>query len=543
MTSREGVLWAWGSNDYGELGDGTTVERACPVPVRAPSDIIAIEAGPSAVHVLRGDGTVWGWGYNLDGKLGDGTEVPRRAPVQVKGLTDVVAIASWDATYALKADGSVWAWGSNHGGQLGDGTESPRSTPGRVAGLPKIVGIAASGGTGFALAADGTVWAWGDDGCGELGGAQRRNEYRPAQVLCFKDGQHWTLERVTAICAGIFSGYALRNDGTVWSWGANDLGQLGNGETINAMQNLLAATGRHNAASPVLGLSDVVAISSKGVTAYALRSSGTVWAWGSNEYGQLGTGSTHPRHSTVPVQVRGLTGVTAISSNGDSAYALRSDGTVWAWGENDYGELGDGTHEHRSRPVLVVGLRGVTAIAAGIIAGYAMVGGSSQGNGEPGLNQDVTREEYLAQVHEVSDELIADAEGVVSAIGLAGRYLGEKAMAVSISTLELAPHMAASTVGILASRLATVLMEDASNGKVEHFTTLMERSLSGDETADHFIRLTMKAAMDVASQDRAEMRASRTTLQESLVLLEKYPGIAAEACRALALQLASMRGH
>lgn len=369
---REGVLWAWGSNDYGELGDGTTIERPIPFPVRAPSDIVAVDAGPQSVHVVRGDGTVWGWGYNIDGKLGDGTEESRMTPVQVKGLSDVVAVAAWDACYALLADGSVWAWGSNNGGQLGDGTQNPRSTPARVEGLPRALAVTASGGTGFALGAGGTVWAWGHDGYGQFGGAESRNDHGPVEVLRFDAGRDTKLSGVTAICAGIFSGYALRNDGTVWSWGANDVGQLGNGSTVNATENLLASMTRHNAASPVRGLSDVVAISSKGVTAYALRSDGTVWAWGSNKYGQLGAGSVLA-YSVVPMQVIGLREVIAISSNGDSAYALRSDGTVWAWGENDFGELGDGTHEHRSRPVQVVGLSGVTGIAAGIIAAYALV--------------------------------------------------------------------------------------------------------------------------------------------------------------------------
>ena len=373
-TAHDRSLWAWGSNDFGELGDGTTTERANPVRVMGANDIKTIEAGGQVVHVLHHDGTVWGWGSNSDGKLGDGTQTSRGTPVQVRGLSDVVAIASWDAAYALKSDGSVWAWGSNNGGQLGDGTRSPHSLPTRVSGIPPMVDVAASGGTGFGLATDGSVWAWGHDGHGEFGGARGAGTFGPAQVMCFVDGREWILGGVKAICAGIFSGYALREDGTVWSWGANDAAQLGNGEVSSNVEHLLGSLTAHNAASQVIGLTEVVAISSKGINGYALKSDGMVWAWGSNNYGQLGLGSTQPRCSPVPVQVRGLSEVVAISSAGDSAYALRRDGTLWAWGENDYGELGDGTEHQRSHPVHVTGLMNVVEVSAGIIAAYAICG-------------------------------------------------------------------------------------------------------------------------------------------------------------------------
>ena len=151
-----------------------------------------------------------------------------------------------------------------------------------------------------------------------------------------------------------------RSDGTVWAWGVGTVGQLGNGGTANSPVPV-----------QVSGLTGVTAISGS----YALRSDGTVWAWGSNTQGQLGNGTTG-NNSTVPVKVSGLTGVTAIAGvlDGGSGYALRSDGTVWAWGPNFFGELGNGTTTQSTVPVKVSGLTGVAAIAGGDGTGYALVG-------------------------------------------------------------------------------------------------------------------------------------------------------------------------
>ncbi|SBW20036.1 chromosome condensation regulator RCC1 [Candidatus Protofrankia californiensis] len=178
------------------------------------------------------------------------------------------------------------------------------------------------------------------------------------------------LEQVTVIAAGGGleggSGYALRQDGTVRAWGANDFGQLGDGTTADSSVPV-----------QVVGLEQVTAIAAGGSPspydpqAYALRRDGTVWAWGGNNFGQLGDGTTTDR--TTPVQVVGLNQVTAIASGFSSGYALRRNGTVWAWGGNNFGQLGDGTTTDRTTPVQVVGLDQVTAIAAGSDSGYALV--------------------------------------------------------------------------------------------------------------------------------------------------------------------------
>jgi alpha-tubulin suppressor-like RCC1 family protein len=166
---------------------------------------------------------------------------------------------------------------------------------------------------------------------------------------------------VIAIAGGGDAGYALKSDGTVWAWGDNSSGQLGDGTTNDSgtTPNDMGVF----TAMQVEGINSATAVAGGGTTGYALKSDGTVWAWGDNSSGQLGDGTKND--SAVPVQVKNLAGVTAVAGGGAAGYALKSDGTVWAWGSNRVGNLGDGTKNDSTVPVQVSGLSGVTAIAAG----------------------------------------------------------------------------------------------------------------------------------------------------------------------------------
>jgi alpha-tubulin suppressor-like RCC1 family protein len=328
----DGTVWAWGWNDCGQLGDGTTTNRTIPVQVKGISDVVAIAAGMYHTVALKNDGTVWAWGFNYYGELGNGTadKDSHSTPVQVKGISDVKAIAAgMYHTVALKNDGTVWAWGDNEHDQLGNETtkEEYHSTPVQVKGISDVKSITAGNGYTVALKNDGTVWAWGDNYFGTTNSSST-----PVQVKGISD--------VKAIAAGASYTVVLKNDGTVWAWGVNEYGKLGDGTTNNSFTPV-----------QVNGISNVKAIAAGAYHTVVLKNDGTVWTWGYNHYGELGNGTTVD--SSTPVQVKGISDVKAIAAGACHTVALKNDGTVWAWGCNYDGELGNGTAVDSSTPVQV----------------------------------------------------------------------------------------------------------------------------------------------------------------------------------------------
>lgn len=379
----DGAVWAWGDNREGRLGDGTYTDQNTPVQVQGLTRYTAtvIAAGNSAYIVLKDDGTVWTWGIS---------------PVQVSGLSGVTAIAAGDAHYAaLKNDSTVWTWGKNGYGQLGDGTTTNRQTPLKVSGLSGVTAIAAGDYHTIALTNDGTVWTWGKNGTGQLGDGtdcERDggifSDLSAKPIPCYKTNpvQVSGLSGVTAIAAGGSHSVALTNDGKVWTWGADDEGQLGinntctsGGYVISPSLGYVPDTSivtpencHYHAPVQVSGLSGITAIAAGGGHTVALMNNGTVWAWGKGQLTghpitstfvtpnpsnplsdpTVGWVDTTDRNNHHPHQVSVPSGVTTIAAGGDTTLALKNDGTVWAWGDN-------------SGPVQVSGLSNVTAIAAG----------------------------------------------------------------------------------------------------------------------------------------------------------------------------------
>ncbi|HCT64570.1 MAG TPA: hypothetical protein DIC60_04800, partial [Lachnospiraceae bacterium] len=265
-----------------------------------------------------------------------------------------------NAGYALKSDGTVWSWGENSSGQLGDNSTSQRKTPVQVSNLTGVTAIEGGYNTGYALGTGGAVWSWGQNSYGKLGDGTTSQRRTPVQVK--GELGVGNLTGVTAIAGGIYNGYALKG-GIVWSWGTNSTGALGINKNYSQMSESKVPV-------QVVNLTGVTAIAAGDSAGYALKSDGTVWAWGDNVYGKLGNGTTNS--SLVPVQVSNLSGVTAIASHNFQAYALKSNGTVWAWGSNSTGQLGNGTTTNSSVPVQVSNLTGVTAIVSAGTSAYAL---------------------------------------------------------------------------------------------------------------------------------------------------------------------------
>lgn len=338
------TLWQWGG--YPSKVDPDN-KRPALVRVRGLTGVAAVAAGRHYL-ALKTDGTVWATNGRSAASIRPrdpslpGVGVKGLVPGLVEGLKDVTAVATTcDHSLALQADGTVRAWGWNHFGQLGDGTTRtwyPPSAPVRVRGLGEVTAIAAGSSHSLALRKDGTVWAWGRNVDGELGDGTNIDRHLPVEVR--------GLDRVTAIAAGGERSLALRADGTVWAWGNNFLGQVGDGTRTF-----------RNSPVRVVGLEKIAAISAGRAHSLALGKDGTVWVWG-------GHGSRNTEVG-VPAPVSELTGAVAIAGGDLHSLVLRPDGTVWAWGGNMYGELGGSPDKWHDVPAQVKGLTGVTAIAAG----------------------------------------------------------------------------------------------------------------------------------------------------------------------------------
>lgn len=352
----DGTVTCWGVNDFGELGNGSNTKSKVPVYVNSLTGIVAITAGTRHSLSLKNDGTVWAWGKNTDGQLGNGSNTNSNIPVQVTGLTDITAIAAgYYHSLALKNNGTVWAWGANGDGALGNGTTvTSKNVPTQMAGLTGIIAIA--GGSGFSLAIknDGTVWACGTNSGYQLGNGTNSASFVPVQVS--------SLTGITAISAGDYYSLAIKNDGTVWAWGENYYGVYGNGTTTDGTTPVQVL-------SSLTGFTKIKAAKSYSI---AIKNDGTMWAWGYNTNGQLGNGST--TNSNIPVQVTGLTNISEIAGGFYHSLALKNDGSGWAWGDNTFGQLGNGTQTNSHIPVQVMGLcNGASAILENAEENYISV--------------------------------------------------------------------------------------------------------------------------------------------------------------------------
>jgi alpha-tubulin suppressor-like RCC1 family protein len=357
------VVASWGDNSFGELGDGTMTTRALYGDIAAGSDVVQVAAGRTHNLALRSDGTVSAWGLNDHGALGDGTTTDRSTPVQVKGLAGVITqvAAGEEFSLALRSDGTVWAWGRNDRGQLGRGTiSSGELAAARVAVLNRVTKISAGRDFALALRSDGIVFAWGSDRFGQVGNGD--TSYSPVSVPVKVAG----LSQVTGISAGFDSALATETSGisavtSVWAWGNNDDGQLGDGTMVT-----------HSTPERVTGLPVSIAGISVGEQfAAVLGTDGSVWGWGVNDLGQLNFAPS--RLVTRPVnEIATGSRITQISAGYLHMLALRSDGTVLGWGSNFFGQLGNGLQAHDSGPVQVTNMAGATQVAAGQLASYTV---------------------------------------------------------------------------------------------------------------------------------------------------------------------------
>lgn len=332
--------WIWGCNNIGQLGDGTTINKSSPIAFEYENlgwtDISLSYQGIA----IRGDGTAWTWGSGQGGALGNNATIDKCSPVSVVGgFTDWCDIsAGSNSIVAIRKNGTGWSWGINTNGQLGDNTVVSKSSP--VA----IVGgftdwCKMSGGTNSAvgLRKNGSIWSWGVNSVGQLGDGTTVNKSSPISIVGgFVD---WC-----NISTGVNHVLSIRTNGTLWSWGGNANGRLGDGTTIS----------KSSPVSVIGGFTDWWKISAGQGHSLAIRQDGTAWTWGLNASGQLGDGTAVSNASPVSV-IGGFTDWCDINGGLCTSAGIRTDGTAWTWGSNTFGKLGDGTTVNKSSPVSVVG--------------------------------------------------------------------------------------------------------------------------------------------------------------------------------------------
>lgn len=341
-----GQVLCWGDNGLGQLGNGTTASSSTPVEVRGLCDAIDLEVGAGMACARTRSGRGVCWGSNANGNLGGGRTfeaLPQSPlPLAAPALDGATAMSCGAGYCCVMRSTGLWCWGSNRTNQLGIGSTDPlRLEPAMVPGSSDIVAVSASTATA-AVRMSGTALTWGANVRGRLGMETPATSPTPIPVPGITDA--------TDVSAGVWHMCALRTGGVVSCWGNNTFGELGRG----------APGADVGAPAAVPGLTGVVRLALGYHFTCALAAAGTVSCWGSNGYGELGRGMSSTFVAT-PAPIAGLTDVTQVSaeSNNDStpegthACALRSNGDVLCWGNNNTGQLGDGTTTNRSVPTAV----------------------------------------------------------------------------------------------------------------------------------------------------------------------------------------------
>ncbi len=340
----DGSLWTWGANGNGDLGLGNTVARSSPVQVGSLLTWSKVSGGLGC-SAIKTDGTLWGWGSSLSG---NGTAIVVSSPVQIGSLSDWSAIAYGDARAAVRTNNTLYTWGLNSGGTLGQNTgdSQNRSSPVQIGSNNEWSSFAFGGYSAAGVKNDGTLWTWGFVGAAN-------NIFSASSPVQVGSLSNWAQVSMGGLFGSDNSGLALTQDNAIYAWGSNTSGNLGDNSRINR-------------SSPVQvgNLSDwaQINVSAAGSSTYAIKTNGTLWAWGQNDYGQLGMNDRVNRSS--PVQVGALSNWAQVTGGSLFFVAIKTDGTIWSCGYNFDGALGLGVTQDRSSPVQIGSLSDWAQVAA-----------------------------------------------------------------------------------------------------------------------------------------------------------------------------------
>ncbi len=480
----DGTLLAWGYNIYGQLGDGTTTNRSNPVVVtdalgNTITGIQSVSAGVFHTVALKTDGTLLAWGRNNKGQLGDGTLVNRSNPIVVTDalgntITGIQSVsAGGDSTVALKTDGTLLAWGYNIYGQLGDGTTTKKINPVVVTDalgntITGIQSVSAGYRHTVALKTDRTLLAWGYNLYGRLGDGTTTTKHNPVMVT---DALGNTITGIQSVDAGRWHTVALKTDGTLLAWGRNTSGQLGDGTTTKKINPVVVTDALGNT------ITGIQSITAGGFHTVALKTDGTLLAWGENTAGSLGDGTTTKKINPVVVTDsltnRITTGIQTMTTGFSHTVALKTDGTLLAWGYNVYGQLGDGTVTNKSNPVVVTDALGnAISNVASLMNVVASSGDTTPPvvtapidiyvsavdiNGTPASNSLITT--FLAQV-----SAIDNIDGSLTPTNNALTIFPIGITTVTFTATDAAGNIGTATATVTVQSLATPVISNIANG-------------------------------------------------------------------------------
>ena len=333
FTKTDGSLWTVGRNQYGQLGDGNTVDRNESIKI-VNSDVIDVAGGQYHSLFIKSDGSLWGMGRNNYGQLGDGTTTDRTSPVKIVDANVSKVEAYGTHSLYLKNDGTLWAFGRNNYGQLGDGTSTDRNVSLQV--LSGVSTMAAGLNHTLAVKTDGSLHAWGRNHKGQLGDGTTTDRTSPIQVLG---------SGISQVAAGNYHSIFTNTSGDLYAMGWNQYGQLGDGTTTDRVSPVQSG-----------GASNVSHIAAGNFSSY-YRSDSTGGVFGRNQYGQLGDGTTTDRNSSVSGSSNFKYATFAPAQS--YAYMLHDNNSLLAWGKNNYGQLGNGTTDDNATPSTVISSNGM----------------------------------------------------------------------------------------------------------------------------------------------------------------------------------------
>jgi len=456
----DGSLWAWGNNEYGQLGLGDEFKddySSTPLRVGTENNWASVVVGKWHTIALKTDGTLWAWGYADDGQLGLGEEYEYlvddydykyvNTPVQVGVDVDWAAVSTGQAhTAAIKKDGSLWTWGDNEYCQLGFGGNclllsgdiiENRSEPGRVGTGNDWEAISAGDSHNVARKTNGSLWAWGWNPYGQLGVGS--NDYQiptPEQIFTAGGNNNDWAE----VSASYGHTMALKKDGSLWAWGLAEWGQLGLGDGYNYLVTNDAQQYKYVNAPVRIGEGDDwTAAEAGGTHTMALKNDGSLWVWGWADYGQLGLGEDYEylvtndeyqyKYVDIPVQVGEGKDWMVISANiSDHNVAMKKDGSLWAWGDNWTGQLGfDNDFNYSYIPVQIAFPDGQTAAYTRDFTIKTILFGDMNNDGVVDEMDVVALERYLARWPVSINESAADlnSDGLIDEMDIVvlERYL------------------------------------------------------------------------------------------------------------------------